>query len=80
MWRRRKKQSALSRQLALARLDEALRRAEESQRRDESGPADGPEGERQDNLNVPEQRSTGRAAHLVHTFFQLPPGGRDRDR
>jgi hypothetical protein len=32
MWRRRHKQSALSRQLALARLEEALVRVEESQR------------------------------------------------
>jgi hypothetical protein len=76
MWRRHK-QSALSRQLALARLEEALGRVEESQRNDEEpgapgpgGPANRTQAERSRDVSIPAQRSTGLAAQLMHAFFQ----------
>jgi hypothetical protein len=90
MWRRRHKQSALSRQLALARLEEALVRVEESQRNesqrsDEEPGASGPGGqaaraqtEPSRDLSVPAQRSSGRAAQLRHVFF-LARGHDGRD-
>ena len=64
MWRRRHKQSALSRQLALARLEEALGRVEESQRNDEEQAEPAPD------VSIPAQRNSGRAAQLRHAFFQ----------
>jgi hypothetical protein len=74
MWRRRHKQSALSRQLALARLEEALGRVEESQRSDEKpgapGQANRTQAEPSHDLSIPAQRSSGRAAQLMHAFFQ----------
>jgi hypothetical protein len=73
MWRRHK-QSALSRQLALARLEEALGRVEESQRNDEEPgapeSADRTLAERSHDVSIPAQRSTGLAAQLMHAFFQ----------
>jgi hypothetical protein len=71
MWRRRHKQSALSRQLALARLEEALIRVEESQRSAEEVDAPGPGDQaRTEPSRIPAQRSSGRAAQLRHAFFQ----------
>jgi hypothetical protein len=87
MWRRRHKQSALSRQLALARLEEALVRVEESQRNesqrsDEEPGVPGPGGRANRtqaapsrDVSIPAQRSSGRAAQLVYGFFQAR--GRD---
>jgi hypothetical protein len=82
MWRRKHKQSALSRQLALARLEEALVRVEESQRSDEEPGVPGPGGRANRtqaapsrDVSIPAQRSSGRAAQLVHGFFQAR--GRD---
>jgi hypothetical protein len=79
MWRRKHKQSALSRQLALARLEEALGRVEESQRSNEEPGAPGPGGQanrsQAENVSIPAQRSAGRAAQLMHAFF--PARGRD---
>jgi hypothetical protein len=71
MWRRRHKQSALSRQLALARLEEALIRVEESQRSGEEPGAPGSGGHAHtEPSRIPAQRSSGRAAQLMHAFFQ----------
>jgi hypothetical protein len=82
MWRRKHKQSALSRQLALARLEEALVRVEESQRSDEEPGVPGPGGRANRtqaapsrDVSIPAQRSSGRAAQLVYGFFQAR--GRD---
>jgi hypothetical protein len=82
MWRRKHRQSALSRQLALARLEEALIRVEESPRRDHEPGAPGPGG-RADRtqaappreVSIPAQRISGRAAQLMHAVFQAR--GRD---
>jgi hypothetical protein len=82
MWRRKHKQSALSRQLALARLEEALVRVEESQHSDEEPGVPGPGGRANRtqaapsrDVSIPAQRSSGRAAQLVNAFFQAR--GRD---
>jgi hypothetical protein len=77
MWRRKHRQSALSRQLALARLEEALIRVEESQRSDEEPEVPGPRGRANRgqaapsrDVSIPAQRSSRRAAQLMHAFFQ----------
>jgi hypothetical protein len=71
MWRRRHKQSALSRQLALARLEEALIRVEESQRSGEEPGAPGHANRAHtEPSRIPAQRSSGRAAQLMYAFFQ----------
>jgi len=76
MWRRHK-QSALSRQLALARLEETIGRVAESQRSDEEPGAPGPGGQAHrsraepgHDVSIPAQRSSGRAAQLRDAFFQ----------
>jgi hypothetical protein len=77
MWRRKNRQSVLSRQLALARLEEALIRVEESQRGDGEPEMPGPR-ERTNrsqtasarDVSIPAQRSSRRAAQLMQAFFQ----------